>query len=1243
MNIASRILSNQDRDGMLRRSLERIIQLYTDKSHFVYELLQNAEDSCATRIKFLQYEDLLVVMHNGTAFTEANLQGLCDIGQSDKINHLNQIGEFGVGFKSVFGICKTVRLYSNPSKEDLEKGSERFSVEIHDFTRPEEIPYKEVPEGYTTVFEFPYCVGETFSGFSTVFDLRRAIATRLKDLGITTLLFMRNLAIIDFEVHCVGLENKGQYRLKKRALNTWCSRIYAYEDEERKRGNTVSFLRFSMPIDAEMPSRTLDIAFQMEEDENGKTTFQPAKNPYISVYFPTETESKLKFIVQGPFRTTPNRSSVPADDAENIKFARMLSMLLHKSILAVRKLGVLDLSFIQVLPLEEKLFSNYGLFKPLYEETYSTLRNDDVLPAKDGGFVNVNRAIIAGNAALPDLFTGHDMTMLQKRKTDLAWLPASLTEKGAYHDVYAYCVNILGVDVIKAAELRVYFNENPAFLNDRSNDWLVKMYKMYEQIPSAFSFSGTNMLDAWIIRTERNIILPAYKKIDRKYQPMVFLPSPQGHHHHGVEVVHPYIYDRCRSFFENVLHLKQPDDYELTKEKIASHYNVISSIDVQDHLKDTARAIRYLKNPEREADMKSFLKKNFYIRVRARGNTLWNRPFDETLFFPEAMDGTRIEEYFEGLPGEKTNVYLDYGFYRTAGFSMEDMKLFDVTDSLLTGMDEVSGECKIGKAGQDTSWKTFGSFRWKLSIDQVEDALKYITNNPKAQSSIVKSRIIFKYLQENETRLIGHVNMMDASDLHDEPAYIIRILRKDIRNSLLSEWNGKWLFSKSMELVSQSQISKTELNESIYGKVKSDSNLYELLGFKINRQDQMAEATVEYDKIPKETRQMYLEIELFRSFGLTVEQVRALKENTLRPETGEIGRNGSDEYEFPVENVKNWEALKKHAAQILAYASPVSYQNVIRSVRVSKSTDDVRAYLMNMYRVNGSRKYACQICHHAFSAIEACQLENKPDLELDPLNLCTCPNCAGKFRTVRNNDVAIKSLMEKIMNQSEVSIKTNDHVSIQVENLDIWFTQTHMAEIKELLMLKKTTDRQIKEKEENEKECQPAYSPKLKLPAKSQEIERPVNRPIQQPARQPVKQPSTLQPTQSSGNLVQTTSMVKAPAKPIWQPTIRPVQPKTVDPCDAARMEAIRRMEREIAEQQKAAKEAREKEERILRQFRDYVGTTVYHRGFDAHIFVEKCTPKNIDIVFVDGPRKGQKASCQIKLCVERNLIRTDM
>ena len=74
-SIADKVRIAQDKDGMLRRALERIIQLYTDRSHFVYELLQNAEDAEAKSIKFVQYADRLEVMHDGRPFTEENLKG----------------------------------------------------------------------------------------------------------------------------------------------------------------------------------------------------------------------------------------------------------------------------------------------------------------------------------------------------------------------------------------------------------------------------------------------------------------------------------------------------------------------------------------------------------------------------------------------------------------------------------------------------------------------------------------------------------------------------------------------------------------------------------------------------------------------------------------------------------------------------------------------------------------------------------------------------------------------------------------------------------------------------------------------------------------------------------------------------------------------------------------------------------------------------------------------------------------
>ena len=169
-NIIDLVRANQDKTQMLDRALQRIIQLYTDKAHFIYELLQNAEDAQAKKICFIQHKDNLEVIHDGIPFTIENLLSLCDIGKSNKIADLNKIGEFGVGFKSVFSICKDVRLYSSPGAND--SNYPRIACEIRNFVDPQEIDFEKIPETYTTRFVFPYHVGSDFSGFTDLENLR---------------------------------------------------------------------------------------------------------------------------------------------------------------------------------------------------------------------------------------------------------------------------------------------------------------------------------------------------------------------------------------------------------------------------------------------------------------------------------------------------------------------------------------------------------------------------------------------------------------------------------------------------------------------------------------------------------------------------------------------------------------------------------------------------------------------------------------------------------------------------------------------------------------------------------------------------------------------------------------------------------------------------------------------------------------------------------------------------------------
>lgn len=167
------------------------------------------------------------------------------------------------------------------------------------------------------------------------------------------------------------------------------------------------------------------------------------------------------------------------------------------------------------------------------------------------------------------------------------------------------------------------------------------------------------------------------------------------------------------------------------------------------------------------------------------------------------------------------------------------------------------------------------------------------------------------------------------------------------------------------------------MNKALYGKVSLDSNLYDILGFKKGKIDQHEAIVKDYDALPDEKKQSYFEIELERRFHITPEQL-SREFGGLSLQEGSSGQSEEDEFEFPTGSVKNWEALKKHAAQILSYASPTVYATVVRRIRISRPQDDVRAYLMNMYRVNSSYRYACQLCHKPFSNVEMCQLEQKP-------------------------------------------------------------------------------------------------------------------------------------------------------------------------------------------------------------------------------------------------------------------------
>lgn len=92
-----------------------LTDLYPDTAHFIYELLQNAEDMNATVARFILDGQSIDFEHNGTKrdFNILDIDAITNIGRnSQKKDDPTSIGKFGVGFKAVFAYSATPIIHS---------------------------------------------------------------------------------------------------------------------------------------------------------------------------------------------------------------------------------------------------------------------------------------------------------------------------------------------------------------------------------------------------------------------------------------------------------------------------------------------------------------------------------------------------------------------------------------------------------------------------------------------------------------------------------------------------------------------------------------------------------------------------------------------------------------------------------------------------------------------------------------------------------------------------------------------------------------------------------------------------------------------------------------------------------------------------------------------------------------------------------------------------------------------------
>jgi len=497
---------NISRYGWDTAVLELLGQLYSDRAHFIFELIQNAEDAGATELTFELFADRLEVRHDGRPFTAADVRGICGVSQGTKAEDLTQIGKFGIGFKSVYAYTNTPRVYSSDEHFRIEKYVRPYLAE----------PLDEPAAG--TVFVFPFDRAEVSATLAV-----QEISAALSNLDAEILLFLRSIE----RVHVCGHQTPDAVLERTSMAPAGSCRHVTLARRQDRRRSTEEWLVWHRQLDAlGEPELRVEIAFTAHSEIDARRLVRRESSPLV-VFFPTQKETFLGFLIQGPYRTTPARDNVPEHDPWNQALVRETASLLVDVLADLRDEGLLTVDILQALPLDTARFPPETMFRALFDSARTALVRDRFIPVADG-YRCAREVRLARGAGLRELLTPDLLGELYADPGPVDFVHDSITESRTPL-LWRYLREEANVDEVtpEAVIARVAGE----FLSARSDQWIGRLYWFLYQNQALWrepSHPGDQPGPARakpIIRLEDGSHVAPF---DARGRPAAYLPGPVG-------------------------------------------------------------------------------------------------------------------------------------------------------------------------------------------------------------------------------------------------------------------------------------------------------------------------------------------------------------------------------------------------------------------------------------------------------------------------------------------------------------------------------------------------------------------------------------------------------------------------------------------------------------------------------------------------------------------------------------------
>ena len=536
--------------------------IYTDPSHFIYEILQNAEDAKATEVSFKLYRDRFDIIHNGVNFNYDDVDGLTGIGISSKTNDLNKIGKFGVGFKSVFAVTKNPIIHSG-----------KYHFQVNDFVVPEIINMNFIDK---TIISLPFNHPKRSSD-----DLYLLISYKLQYIDPLTLLFLTNIK----KIYWTTQEKTGSYSKISENIHKLInvSRI-TITSNIREQISISKYLVLKRPVVLDNNKLFVELAYKLSQDTKGKEHIVKTPNSKLNVFFPTSKVTFLNFIIQGPYKTIPNREDIPLNDLQNQLLINETAKLVAESMLIVKKLNLFSISFIELLPIDTTHLNEY-----IYKKIFNTVKkefnsSEKYIPIEKGSFAYPSETILGRGKDLINLLDTDDLQYIYGKSH---WINSNITIDNT-RELRNYFINQLEINEVDFRDFAIQIDRK--YIYQKTDAWLLKFYRCLLKQRTLWYNSGnlnSSILgNKPIIRlTDNSLIAP----FNEKNQVQVFFPSKTyANTTSKCNIIkHIFVNDQQSYDFFHRLGVTMPDLLVNIKNSVLPKYtNSNPGISVDDYIND---------------------------------------------------------------------------------------------------------------------------------------------------------------------------------------------------------------------------------------------------------------------------------------------------------------------------------------------------------------------------------------------------------------------------------------------------------------------------------------------------------------------------------------------------------------------------------------------------------------------------------------------------------------------------------